>query len=58
MSARDHGGNGNRSEESSVRQFKHAIKRGRVTVAGQLNVYVPIKTLKSIWRQAQMPEVE
>jgi predicted RNA binding protein YcfA (HicA-like mRNA interferase family) len=38
------------------RQFKHAVKKGRVTVAGQLRVDVPIKTLKSILRQAQLPE--
>ncbi|MBI3823437.1 MAG: type II toxin-antitoxin system HicA family toxin [Planctomycetes bacterium] len=38
------------------RQFKHAIKTGRVTVAGKPGVDVPIKTLKSIWRQAQLPE--
>ena len=38
------------------RQFKHAVKKGRVTVAGQLNVDVPIRTLTSIWRQAQLPE--
>ena len=38
------------------RQFKHAIKKGRVTVAGKPNVDVPIKTLKSIWKQAQLPE--
>jgi predicted RNA binding protein YcfA (HicA-like mRNA interferase family) len=40
------------------RQFKHAAKQGRVTVAGQLNVDVPPKTLKSIWKQAQLPEEE
>ncbi len=38
------------------RQYKHAVKKGRVTVAGRLNVDVPIKTLKSIWKQAQLPE--
>ena len=38
------------------RQFKHAIKKGRVTVAGQLGVDVPIKTLQSIWKQAQLVE--
>ena len=38
------------------RQFKHLVKKGRVTVAGKLGVDVPIKTLKSIWRQAQLPE--
>jgi predicted RNA binding protein YcfA (HicA-like mRNA interferase family) len=42
--------------KSGHRQFKHDSKRGRVTVAGQLNVDVPIKTLKSIWKQAQLPE--
>jgi predicted RNA binding protein YcfA (HicA-like mRNA interferase family) len=38
------------------RQFKHRSKKGRVTVAGQLDVDVPIKTLKSIWKQSQLPE--
>ena len=38
------------------RQFKHGIKSGRVTVSGQANVDVPIKTLKSIWKQAQLTE--
>lgn len=38
------------------RQFKHAVKKGRVTVAGKPAADVPIKTLKSIWRQAQLPE--
>jgi predicted RNA binding protein YcfA (HicA-like mRNA interferase family) len=42
--------------KSGHRQFRHGVKKGRVTVAGQLNVDVPIKTLKSIWRQAQLPE--
>ena len=44
--------------KSGHRQFKHAVKKGRVTVAGQLNVDVPIKTLKSFWNQAQLPEVD
>lgn len=38
------------------RQFKHPTKPGRVTVAGKPGVDVPIKTLKSIWRQAGLPE--
>ena len=38
------------------RQFKHVVKKGRVTVAGQSSVDVPFKTLKSIWKQAQLPE--
>jgi predicted RNA binding protein YcfA (HicA-like mRNA interferase family) len=37
------------------RQFKHAMKGGRVTVAGKLGADVKPKTLKSIWRQAQLP---
>jgi predicted RNA binding protein YcfA (HicA-like mRNA interferase family) len=41
---------------SGHRQFKLAFKRGRVTVAGQASVDVPIKTLNSIWKQAQLPE--
>ena len=42
----------------SHRQFKHASKTGRVTVAGKLSTDVPPKTLKSIWKQAQRPEDE
>ena len=44
--------------KSGHRQYKHAVKKGRVTVSGQANVDVPTKTLKSIWKQAQLPEVE
>jgi predicted RNA binding protein YcfA (HicA-like mRNA interferase family) len=40
----------------SHRQFKHPAKSGRVTVAGKPNIDVPIGTLKSIWRQAQLEE--
>ena len=46
------------TSKSGHRQFKHAVKKGRDTVAGPLNVDVPIKTLKSIWNQAQLPEVD
>ncbi|MEI8375534.1 MAG: type II toxin-antitoxin system HicA family toxin [Planctomycetota bacterium] len=42
--------------KSGHRQFKHNAKKGRVTVAGQLGVDVPIKTLKSIWKQSQFSE--
>jgi predicted RNA binding protein YcfA (HicA-like mRNA interferase family) len=38
------------------RQFKHSTKRGRVTVAGKPGVDVPAGTLRSIWKQAQLPE--
>jgi predicted RNA binding protein YcfA (HicA-like mRNA interferase family) len=39
------------------RQFKHPVKRGRVTVPGKLNKDMKVGTLKNIWRQAQLPEV-
>jgi predicted RNA binding protein YcfA (HicA-like mRNA interferase family) len=42
----------------SHRQFKHPQKPGTVTVAGRPSVDVPIGTLKSIWRQAQLEEQE
>lgn len=42
--------------KSGHRQFKHGSKAGRVTEAGKLGVDVPIKTLKSIWNQAQLEE--
>ncbi len=37
----------------SHRQFKHFLKSGTVTVAGNLNVEVPPGTLHSIFKQAQ-----
>lgn len=40
----------------SHRHFKHSTKRGIVTVAGKESTDVPIGTLKSIWRQAQLDE--
>lgn len=40
----------------SHRHFKHPTKPGTVTVAGKMSVDVPIGTLKSIWRQAQLEE--
>ncbi|HEX6816792.1 MAG TPA: type II toxin-antitoxin system HicA family toxin [Ktedonobacterales bacterium] len=36
------------------RQFKHPIKRGRVTVAGHPNDDLHPKTLASIFKQAQL----
>ncbi len=38
--------------KGSHRQFKHAAKRGKVTVAGHPGDEVPPATLKSILRQA------
>ena len=36
----------------SHRQLKHSRKGGVVTVAGKSNIDIPIKTLKSIFKQA------
>jgi predicted RNA binding protein YcfA (HicA-like mRNA interferase family) len=38
--------------EGSHRQYKHPVKLGRVTVAGQPGQDVPRGTLRSIYRQA------
>ena len=40
----------------SHRQLKHAAKLGTVTVAGRPSIDMPIGTLKSIWKQAQIEE--
>lgn len=37
------------------RQYKHPNKRGRVTVAGHLSEEIPMGTLLSIFKQAQLP---
>lgn len=42
----------------SHRHFKHPTKQGIVTVAGKMSIDVPIGTLKSIWRQAQLEDEE
>lgn len=42
----------------SHRQFKHPSMPGTVTVAGKMGVDVPTGTLKSIFRQAQIPSNE
>ncbi|HSF76884.1 type II toxin-antitoxin system HicA family toxin [Microcoleus sp. F10-C6] len=44
--------------KGSHRQFKHPEKAGTVTVSGNLGVDMPIGTLKSVWRQAQLEEEE
>jgi predicted RNA binding protein YcfA (HicA-like mRNA interferase family) len=38
------------------RQYKHAVKRGRVTVPGQMNAELDKKTEKSILMQAGLQE--
>jgi predicted RNA binding protein YcfA (HicA-like mRNA interferase family) len=40
------------TQEGSHRQYKHASKPGRVTVAGKPGADVPLGTLKSILKQA------
>lgn len=42
--------------KGSHRQFKHHTKLNTVTVSGNLGVDVPIGTLRSIWRQAQLED--
>jgi predicted RNA binding protein YcfA (HicA-like mRNA interferase family) len=44
------------AQTGSHRQFKHPTKPGRVTVAGHPNDDLAPGTLKSIWRQARLPE--
>ncbi len=44
--------------KGSHRQFKHPTKPGKVTVSGKPSVDIPIGTLKSIFRQAQLQEEE
>lgn len=38
----------------SHRQYKHNVKKGRVTIAGKPNDDLHPKTLKSIFKQAQI----
>ena len=40
------------NQVGSHRQYKHPIKKGRVTVAGHLGDDVPIGTMNNILRQA------
>jgi len=42
--------------KGSHRQMKHPQKKGTVTVAGKPNLEIPIGTLKSIRKQAQLEE--
>jgi predicted RNA binding protein YcfA (HicA-like mRNA interferase family) len=36
------------------RHYKHPTKKGVVTIAGQLSKDMPIGTLISVWKQAQI----
>ncbi len=42
--------------EGSHRQFKHPVKKGRVTVAGKMSKDLPLGTTSSILKQAQLKE--
>lgn len=42
-------------QKGSHKQYKHPVKKGTVTIAGQPGQDVPLKTLKSILKQAQIP---
>jgi predicted RNA binding protein YcfA (HicA-like mRNA interferase family) len=42
--------------KGSHRQYKHSIKKGRVTIAGNLNSDVAHGTLNSILKQARLKE--
>ena len=40
--------------KGSHRQLRHSRKRGTVTVAGKLGVEMPVGTLKSVLKQAEL----
>jgi predicted RNA binding protein YcfA (HicA-like mRNA interferase family) len=44
------------SQKGSHRQLRHPVKRGKVTVPGHPSDDLPIGTLKSIFRQAELEE--
>lgn len=46
------------SQKGSHRQFKHPQKPGKVTVPGKASDDLPVGTLKSIFRQADLEEEE
>jgi len=43
-------------QEGSHRQFRHASKRGTVTVAGKEGLTLPHDTVNSILKQAGLPK--
>jgi predicted RNA binding protein YcfA (HicA-like mRNA interferase family) len=45
------------SIKGSHRQFKHLFKKGRVTIAGKLDMDLHPKTLKSILKQADIENI-
>jgi len=40
----------------SHRQFKHPVKKGKVTVPGKMSDEIAPGTLNNIWKQAQLKE--
>ncbi|MBC8278515.1 MAG: type II toxin-antitoxin system HicA family toxin [FCB group bacterium] len=40
--------------KGSHRQYKHPVKKGRVTIAGKMNHDLPPGTLNSIFKQADI----
>jgi predicted RNA binding protein YcfA (HicA-like mRNA interferase family) len=42
--------------KGSHRQFKHPIKKGKVTVPGKMSDELPLGTLNNIWKQAQIQQ--
>ena len=40
--------------KGSHRQYKHPVKKGRVTIAGKMNHDLPQGTLNSIFKQADI----
>lgn len=49
-------GGGQVGQKGSHRQFKHPVKKGRVTVSGNLRHDIPKGTFASILRQAQLED--
>ena len=41
-------------QTGSHRQFKHSVKKGKVTIAGKLSTDIPPGTLNSILKQASL----
>jgi predicted RNA binding protein YcfA (HicA-like mRNA interferase family) len=39
-------------QAGSIRQLRHPVKKGKVTVSGQLSITLPQELLKSIFKQA------
>ena len=46
------------TQEGSHQQYKHPIKKGRVTIAGKLNEDVPRGTLSNILKQANLKGIK